>query len=434
MSAGRAALALWLALPAGAAMAQATREAAPDAVYLTRQGDTLSELGERALAHPGDWRSVARINKVAEPRKLPTGKPLAIPAALLKREPFDARIVAFSGKVQTDRARQVAVGDKVRSGTTITTGTNSFVTLELADGSRVTLPSQSTVRVDRLDRVALDGSVDRGFTVVEGRADFGVTPRQKPADRFLVKTPVAVAAVRGTEFRVAHARANSVVSVVDGDVAGRALERRDEVTIGVAKGAVLGPTTTKLATLLPPPNLDRPGRLQDDPDVTFRLAPIGVRRHVQLARDAGFVDLFAEAESADPVIAFADVGNGTIYARVTAIDADGVEGLPASYAIERYRTGLAAEAGTLPGKPRRTRFRWQASGEGEAAFDFVLARDEALIDRVIDAPGLTAPDVIVTGLEPRDWYWRVTLRLKNAGRTYERELPVQRLTIARRER
>lgn len=434
MSAARAArllvpIGVLLATAAPAAPPAATADA-PPATYVTRPGDTLIGIADRALVKQQDWRPVARINKVDDPHRMPVGKPLVIPDPLLRREPFDARIAAWSGQVRLSPDKPVAAGTMVGPGTIVETGANSFVTLLLADGSKVTLPSQSRVRIDRLDRVALDGHVDRGFTVLEGRGDFAVPKRERPADRFLVKTPVAVAAVRGTQFRVDHRSPASIITVVEGDVAGRSLAARGDTGIARGQGAVVAAESARLAPLLPPPRLENPGRVQDDPEVVLEIAPLGVRRHVVLARDAGFVDAFAEAESADPVIRLADVPNGSLYARLTAIDADGIEGLPADYELDRYQTGLAADATSLPRRPRRTRFAWTASGAGVPRFDFVLARDAALNDRVVDAPGLTVNDLTVTGLAPGDWFWQVSMLMQDGEKTRIRRLPVRKLTIA----
>jgi hypothetical protein len=408
----------------------ATADAAPPARYVTKPGDTLIGLADRALVSQDAWRPVARINGIADPHRMPVDKTLVIPSALLRREPFDARIAAWSGQVRTTPAKPVAIGSMIGAGTIVETGPNSFVTLLLADGSKVTLPSQSRVRIDRLNRVALDGNVDRGFTVLEGRGDFAVPRRERPADRFLVKTPVAVAAVRGTHFRVEHRAPASIISVIEGDVAGRPLQQPAEASVGAGQGAVVGAVTSRLATLLPPPQLENPGRVQDDPDVVFEIAPLGARRHVVLARDAGFVDVFGESESGDRVLRFADIADGALYVRVSAIDADGIEGLPADYEIDRYRTGLAADATTVPRRPRQTRFAWTATGAGVPGFDFVLARDAALTDRVVDAPGLAATELTVTGLAPGDWFWQVSMRIQDGGKTRVRQLPVRKLTIA----
>lgn len=430
-----AASSLWAAPPPASTIATANPPAS--IIHVTQPGDTLIGFADRALKRPADWHKVARINRVTDPHRLPIGKPLVIPTSLLRREPLTASIAAWSGQVRIDPATPLKLGAPVGAGATISTGANSFITLLLADGSRVTLPSQSVVHVETMDRIVLDGRIDRSFRIESGRADFGVTPRAKPDDRFMVRTPVAVAAVRGTEFRVAHdaGAGKSAVSVIEGDVAGRALAAPGETGIAAGNGAVLGKGPVQLAKLLPPPVLERPGRVQDDPEVIFRTAnATGARRHVQLARDAGFVELFAESETTDDGIGFADVANGTIYVRVTAIDADGVEGLPATYQVERFQSGLSAEAGAPPGKPRRSIFRWQAVGAGTRRYDFVLARDADLVDRIVDAPGLADSEITVTNLPYGNWFWRVTMVISDGGKTYTRVLPVRKLTIARPER
>ena len=184
------------ASPARALAAAAeTADTSPSFVYIVKPGDTLLGIAERGLITPDAWKTVAQINRVDDPHQLPIGKRLIIPAKLLRREPLAASIAAFSGQVRLDPAGTVAVGTPINAGTRLQTGANSFVTLALADGSHVTLPSQSIVRVETLQRVVLDGRIERDFRIESGRADFGVTPRQRGEDRFLVRTPVAVAAV-----------------------------------------------------------------------------------------------------------------------------------------------------------------------------------------------------------------------------------------------
>ena len=74
------------------------------------------------------------------------------------------------------------------------------------------------------------------------------------------------------------------------------------------------------------------------------------------------------------------------------------------------------------------------SGDGKPSYDFVLARDAALVDRVVDAPGLSATDMTVAGLAPGDWFWQVTMLMRDGEKTRVRSLPVRKLTIAAPER
>lgn len=420
---------------AGLAAPEATRTEPPSAVHVVARGDTLIGIADRLLARRDDWRAIARANRITAPRRLPIGTRLTIPAALLKSLPTTADVAAFSGAVTVAPGGPARLGMTIGEGAVLTTGANSFVTLTLADGSRVTLPSQSRVRIEALRTLAPGGRLERRFVVETGRGEFEVMPRTRQEDRFLVRTPVAVAAVRGTEFLVAHDGGRSVVSVIAGEVTGRPRNGADEIGVAAGRAALLAPDSMRTRALLPPPVLLRPGRIFDDPELVFEVGDAtAARHHVQLARDAGFVDRFAETETGDAVARFTGVGNGTFYVRVTAIDADGVEGVPSSYAIERFLNAVTAEAGVMPGKPRRTLFRWTAQGEGSRSYDFVLARDAGLTRRVVDVPGLAATEVAVTGLAPGTWFWRVTVVARDGARRHEKVLSVRTLTIARPER
>lgn len=387
------------ALPAAAA--PATARAAPPLRYTVRPGDTLAIIGDRALAEPDDWRALARRNDIADPDRLVAGSTILIPADLLRREPVDAAVVAFSGLVKIDGEKAV-LGRVVVPGDVIATGPNSFVTLMMGDGSRVTLPSQSRIRVEALDRIALDGRLERRFRLEDGRGEFTVAPRQLPDDRFLVRTPVAVAAVRGTEFDIDTDGSDSVITVEEGQVGSRPLGEADEAMVPAGSAAMLDRHDVRQVAMLPAPSLTPRSRVGAGSDaLELDIAPdTAVAHHVVLARDAGFVDQFAEAETTTLGIRFADVPDGIVYARVRGIDGEGVVGKAADYAAVRGP----------PPAIRPTRFRWQKAEAGDRRYDLVVARDARLADRAIDVEGLDATEFTAEGLPPGIWYWRVTGR------------------------
>lgn len=43
------------------------------------QGETLSKIAGQVLGDPGRWRELAGLNRIDNPRKLPAGRPLALP-------------------------------------------------------------------------------------------------------------------------------------------------------------------------------------------------------------------------------------------------------------------------------------------------------------------------------------------------------------------
>ncbi|MFM7601786.1 MAG: LysM peptidoglycan-binding domain-containing protein, partial [Pseudanabaena sp.] len=49
--------------------------------YVVKAGDTLSAIAKRFLGVNGDWREIARINKITNPASLQVGQRLLIPIA-----------------------------------------------------------------------------------------------------------------------------------------------------------------------------------------------------------------------------------------------------------------------------------------------------------------------------------------------------------------
>lgn len=416
------------ATPAGAAappapvppVAPATAPQAPPLRYVVEPGDTLESIAARALTDPDDWRALARRNTIADPARLTAGTTLYIPAELLKREPVAAAVLAFSGavKVEGEKAR---LGQSVAAGDVISTGANSFVTLALSDGSRITLPSQSRIRIEALDRIVLDGRLERRFRLENGRGEFTVAPRQHPEDRFLVRTPVAVAAVRGTEFDVDTDRDDSIITVDEGVISSRSARDAIETLLPAGRAALLDADDQRQVTMLPRPSLtpqSRVGRGDDTLDLVIA-ADGAPGHHVVLAHDAGFVDQFAEAETSTLAVSFANVPDGIVYARVRGVDAEGVAGLAADYAAVR---------GNAPAV-RPTRFRWQRAEAGDRRYDLVVARDPQLADRVLEIEGLDGTEFTAEGLAPGVWYWRVIGRPADgtSGRVHVH--PIRLLTI-----
>ena len=432
----------WLPLLLAIALPAAARGAeAPEAPvrYRVRAGDTLYDLAQRYLVRPSAAGVVQRLNRIANPRRLPVGHTLSVPTDLLRTEPVVARLVAYSGAVSvrgTD-AGPLRLEMPVREGFELSTGANAFLTFELPDGSKVTLPSQSRVRLTRLRRVLLTGAMQRDIRLDSGRASSTVTPLPTPDSRFRILTPVAVSAVRGTEFRVRHddAAGRSTVEVIEGRVGEAVVDAPEETSVAsgfgasAAQGSISAPTP-----LLPAPTLSGALGLQDEPQVTFALrAASGAESYRgQIARDAGFIDLIAEVESAGPRLAFDGIPNGTFFLRVTSVDGAGLEGLPATFAFERRLNALDLDPPqTIPGARRQYLFKWRSTGDAAESFRFILAREADGSGAVIDEPGLAARQIVVTDLPPGLYYWRVVVARREGGRLFEKWSPSQRFEIGR---
>lgn len=401
--------------------------------YEVRAGDTLIALGQRYLVSNAAALEVGRVNRIRDPRRIPVGMKLAIPRRLLRFAPIELRVQSFSGPVTISGGAQALAprpGLVLPEGTEIETGSNGFVTVSGADGSRFTLPSHSRVRILHSRRYVLGTASDIDLDVRKGRADLRAAP-QKPGSEFRVRTPIAVSAVRGTVYRVGLAEdaATSFTEVVEGAVAVNTPVAAVAVEAGFGAASRTDGRIAKEA-LLPAPALLSPARVQTEALVSFAIKPVaGAKAYrLQLARDAGFLDVMAEKVASEPTADFADIGNGTMFVRSSAIAASGIEGLEETNSFRRQRVGLQASAGAS-GVPGGLRFDWLAEGEGTAVYRFQLFGSDKDAPPLIDQAGLTQPGLTLTGLRPAAYRWRVGVIMTTPEGSAEVWAPLQELKV-----
>lgn len=413
----------------------AARPAAPasDLLYVVRPGDTLIGLAERGLKRPADYSAVQRNNRIANPRHLRPGSTLRLPERILKTRAIAAKVAAFRGDA-TVSGTAARVDMVVAEGAILRTGADAFLTIALADGSRVTLPSRSLVKVTGLHRIVLTGDSIRTFDLLGGRTETEDQKALRQGDRFEIHTPVSVAAVRGTRFRVTFGEDNEAVAgtgVLEGAVAVAAGDR--SVALPAGQGVTASATGPGTPTaLLPKPALEHADRVQDEEQVKFTLAPLpgAATYRIQLANDAGFLEAFAEGDSPDRTVSFGKVPNGTFFARATALSADGIEGFPSVYAFERRLNAITAEVGKPESCPTRRclRFRWRATGDGEHRYRFQLASAKGATP-LFDEPQMTGSEIVLTDLPGGTYYWRVESIIVDGGRRLSKWTDYQELQV-----
>jgi hypothetical protein len=380
------------AMPNGARLEQRQRaelEATDEIiVYKTKPGDTLKGLATRWFANPEDWRRAMALNKVKDPNALAPGTPLRLRSTWLKTNPIRAELAAFRGDVRVVRKTAglpVMKGMELAEGDLVETGPNGFATLTLPDNSQVSLPSASRIRLARLRQVPMSDSIDRRFTLEQGRSEARVTPMSNPASRFLITTPVAVAAVRGTQYVVTYtpAEMTALTAVTEGKVA---VQRKGGIEDVLVRAGFGNLTTrngaTKPIALLPAPEVETPERVQDAEKVTFRIRPVAgaTRYRVEIATDEGFVDRVGSVDIDGDTATFEGVPDGKYKVRAFALDALGLSGQAARpVSFERSWTGNQRAAAEQRAAERReqiaelgtdapTDFNWfdnGASGNGE---------------------------------------------------------------------
>ena len=416
------------------ALATPAQAADDTLIYQVKSGDTLIELGTKYFVQAGDYRLVQTANNIRNDRAIPIGTKLRIARSLLKFRSSTAQIASVRGNVlHLARGTQNAAlkGASLGEGSTLKTAGSSFVTITLENGSRVSLPSNSDLKIIRLRRYLIDSSLDYDFEVGRGAAKSKVTPLTNANDRYVVKTPKAVSAVRGTDFQSRY-----------DDVAGSDFS---EVTEGALALTLPGDTQSDMPagnglavkadgavireSLIAPVELPSAGRLQKEEIVSFALAeaasPSGLR--ISVATDAGFVEQVADGIFTGADARFEGIEDGNYFARFRAISASGIEGMPATYAFKRRLNSVSASGGK---SDFGYAFKWDGQGRGKLLYHFQLFEGKADGVAIVDEAGLDATEISLSDLPAGDYYWRVASVQYVDGEVSTNWTPFEKLIVS----
>ncbi len=376
--------------------------------YRIARGETLIGIGEKYLIRSADYRIVQRSNRIADPYRIRVGTVMHIPRSLLQFTPSAGRLAVVRGQVLVS-GRPASAGQIVNEGQLLQTAAGSFVSIALEDGSRISLPSNSQLRITRLRRYLLASALDYDFQVDRGDARSRVVPLKSPHDRYQVRTPKAVSAVRGTEFQTRFDdQGDRDFAEVDEGALAIGLKTGGEVAVGSGNGLSVRPDGSSIKeAMLPPPEIEGAGRLQSDPAVTFAVPSPGAAisgYRIGIATDAGFLDQVRDITVAAPTADVGAIADGKYFFRIRAISANGIEGLPATYAFKRRLNSVKAVAGE---SDDGWTFKWDGEGQGIIRYHFQLYRGGMQNAAIVDEPALASRAIVVSSLDPDTYYWRV---------------------------
>lgn len=364
------ALAGALAMMLGSSLALAQPAEDPPLRYRIQPGDTLISLSTNYLTRKEDYRTIQSMNRIADPYRLSIGSTLLIPERLLRSEPVAGEITSFRGQVNVD-SQPAKLRMPIRQGMQIETGSNAFVTVQFPDGSAISLPSQSRIRVDRLRRILLTDSLDRNFRLLAGRTRSSVTPMSNPDSNFRITTPLSVSAVRGTDFRVGFDPDSdqALTEVVGGTVGVAPDDEKDEVAVPRGYG-VIGTKDgiQPPVKLLLPPDLASLARGAGDAVVVTYKAVEGAKSYrVQLAADLAFREVIADTLTEDLSTSFPGLGSTPFFVRLTAIATSGLEGVPGTYASGRRVDGPDSNSAHHEGNGNSDPLQTSMTGDGRTS-------------------------------------------------------------------
>ena len=183
-----------------------TASVQPDWIYTARPGDSVKSIGERYLADANQWVALLLYNNINNTGLLQPGSLIRIPVDMLKNFSQPATLRVTQGKVWLRRAHtnpyipalpglKINIGDELKT-------LNGFAQVTFADGSDLRIAKNSIIIFNSLTYYGETGMVDTRFRLNKGGIETNVTPLKGAKSRYEVSTPSAVAAVRGTSFRL----------------------------------------------------------------------------------------------------------------------------------------------------------------------------------------------------------------------------------------
>ena len=320
---------LWVGVPAMGA----------DYFYTVKPGDHPWNLAERFLQRPEMGLQLRAINKIPDDRRIQPGVKLRIPLAWLKLTPVQVKVLAVSGSANAIKggiANALAQDMLLKPPLTLVTGAYGSVSLLFADGSRVLVRSQSEVQLKQAHQQVINKVNLVELVLSRGSLESQIIPMGDSGGRFEIRTPAAVAAVRGTQFRVSAPPGEMRTEVLKGRVSvanpvGEVLAQDGQGSVARTNGLPPGDPVR----LLEAPDLtglsDRVERLPLDLPFGAIAGATGYR--TQIAPTSAFDSLLSDETSTLPRVRARDIDDGTYVIRVRGVDAQGLEGWSAQQAL-----------------------------------------------------------------------------------------------------
>lgn len=389
---------------------------ADDFVYVVRPGDNPWNLTERYLRGVAYWPKLQALNRIADPLHIKPGTVLRIPTEWLRLIAAEVRVAAWSGDVSWSTADGAPVkpvaGALLAAGARVRTGSDASLTLEFDDGARVLMLADGELLITQAARMPKGGPIVQ-LQLVRGNLENLVAPRGDRPGRFEIGTPAAVAAVRGTAFRVGasadDARSEVLAGSVDlGNAAGRQRLRE-----GFGTHARVDRPPAEPVPLLPAPDLADAPRVVERLPFEAPIAPLpgATTYRTLLAPDEAFTSVSSNRTTVAPRLAIGDVPDGDYVVRARGIDPNGLEGYAADRPITIHARPEPPVLIEPPSDARvasdRPTLRWAASAEA-STYRLQVSDASSFATLLVDLPSIAGTTLeSPRSFMPGPYFWRL---------------------------
>ena len=384
-----------------------------DYIHIANQDDTFWDLCIKHTNKRGCWLELPKYNNISNDRAIPIGYPIRIPGDWLVEPPVVGNVDSISGDVsyyrsQSAEMRSLQSGQQLHLGGRIVSAAGSAI-LRLGSDNVVLIRPFSELVLDTMSGASSTRNVSE-INLSKGEVEVKVKPNRKT--RFLINTPAAIAAVRGTEYRVSVSNEGS--ETTRGEVLAGAVE------IVANQDAVLVPEGFGVAAQKGQA-LEEPRKLLAAPVFSKDYSSVNSSVNIEWSMDRSaahwVLDVLASGESAAllnsystdaPSYMLQSLEEGCYQLRVRAVDVDGFNGLNSETAI-CVVPRLAAVTGVseilMDESTNQLIMRWLPV-EGAQQYRVEIANDESF-KTIVNAHIANSPSVNLEGLATTAFYARV---------------------------
>ena len=232
-------------------------------LYTVKKDDTVWGICKTYVTDPLCWKKLVVFNQLKNPKYIPPKSIIRIPKSWLIDQTATALVIALEGDVLVFRQNSKSedalhVGDLLNQEDVVKSQGGSAM-IEFADNSRLLLKENSTIRMANLQFYDATQLVSTRVELLKGRVKAQVEKLSNKDSRNEISTPAAVAAVRGTDFRVerkASASGDAVemrTELLTGALTVKSDNNQQSITSGQGVLAVEGKGVSEPVRLLPRP-------------------------------------------------------------------------------------------------------------------------------------------------------------------------------------
>ncbi len=383
------------------------------------KGDRLVNIVERYLENPRRWPEIARINHLRNPDLIYPGRKLIIPVDLLKRLPLNGQVTYLKGEVLlydqgAKKWEPLHLGEHIAQGGWVSTGEQSELEMVFEDGDVLFLKSNTQISLISAEK---RGLLHRFYKIKQeiGNTFSRIRKIVGQEPRYEIQTPAAVAAVRGTEFRIAVDLEQTTRCEVLEGVVGLG-NREGRVAVKEMEGTVVRKGAPPLAPgrLLPPPAWRALKEHYNKLPLALEYEEVtGASKYrVIISKDEAARDAIRDVVlSPEEPLLVEGLEDGTYFLSSLSINAVGLEGPSSAVVPLKIRTNPVAPFIQMPEHEgeymeRRLNFRWLKVRDAEK-YHFQLAEDPEFQKIRMEQKDLTATEYTTASLDYQGYYFRV---------------------------